>query len=113
MNMKAVSLLSGGLDSLIDTKIIVEQGIHVEALHFTSPFCTCGSACTSGSTKPSHVLQAMGIPYAMARGVVRFSLSAYNTAEEIDHAVEHLTDIVQGLRRNSPNWKARSVCAHT
>ena len=41
MNMKAVSLLSGGLDSLITTKIIVEQGIEVEALHFTSPFCTC------------------------------------------------------------------------
>jgi tRNA-uridine 2-sulfurtransferase len=41
MNKKAVSLLSGGLDSLIATKIIVEQGIEVEALHFTSPFCTC------------------------------------------------------------------------
>jgi tRNA-specific 2-thiouridylase len=40
-NKKAVSLLSGGLDSLIATKIIVEQGIDVEALHFTSPFCTC------------------------------------------------------------------------
>ena len=41
MRRKAVSLLSGGLDSLIATKIIVEQGIKVEALHFTSPFCTC------------------------------------------------------------------------
>lgn len=48
MNKKAVSLLSGGLDSLIATKIIVEQGIDVEALHFTSPFCTCskgGKGC--------------------------------------------------------------------
>lgn len=48
MNRKAVSLLSGGLDSLIATKIIVEQGIEVEALHFTSPFCTCskgGKGC--------------------------------------------------------------------
>jgi len=41
MNKKAVSLLSGGLDSLVATKIMVEQGIEVEALHFTSPFCTC------------------------------------------------------------------------
>jgi cysteine desulfurase len=68
-----------------------------------------GSACTSGSTEPSHVLQAMGIPYAMARGAVRFSLSVYNTVEEIDHVIERLVDIVQRLRKDSPNWKATST----
>jgi cysteine desulfurase len=68
-----------------------------------------GSACTSGSTQPSHVLRSMGIPYAMAQGAVRFSLSIYNTAEEIDYVIGRLADIVQRLRERSPNWKARSA----
>ena len=63
-----------------------------------------GSACTSGSTEPSHVLRSMGIPYAMARGAIRFSLSIYNTAEEIDFVMESLPDIVRRLREKSPNW---------
>ncbi|MCF8080582.1 MAG: cysteine desulfurase NifS, partial [Desulfobacterales bacterium] len=47
-----------------------------------------GSACTSGSLEPSHVLRAMGVPYTAAHGSIRFSLSLYNTEEEIDYVVE-------------------------
>jgi len=71
-----------------------------------------GSACTSGSTEPSHVLRSMGIPYAMAQGAVRFSLGVYNTAEEIDYVVEHLIRTIQELREHSPNWKAQTANAH-
>ena len=72
-----------------------------------------GSACTSGSTEPSHVLRSMGIPYAMARGAIRFSLNAYNTVEEIDYVIEHLVDIVRRLRERSPDWQARSAYVNT
>jgi len=64
-----------------------------------------GSACTSGSLEPSHVLMAMGIPYEAAHGTVRFSLSIYNTEEEIDFVIEKMPGIIQRLRDMSPFWK--------
>jgi len=64
-----------------------------------------GSACTSGSLEPSHVLRAMGVPFTAAHGSVRFSLSIYNTKEEMDYIVEHLPPIIQRLRDISPFWK--------
>jgi len=71
-----------------------------------------GSACTSGSLQPSHVLRAMGVPYTMAHGSVRFSLSIYSTDEEIDTVIEKLPPIVERLREMSPYWKeANSVCS--
>jgi cysteine desulfurase len=71
-----------------------------------------GSACTSGSLQPSHVLRAMGIPYTMAHGSVRFSLSVYNTDEEIDFIIEKLPPIIERLRSMSPYWNVESnVCA--
>ncbi len=71
-----------------------------------------GSACTSGSLQPSHVLRAMGIPFTMAHGSIRFSLSVYNTEEEIDFVLEKLPPIIQTLRSMSPYWKvgAAQVC---
>ena len=70
-----------------------------------------GSACTSGSLQPSHVLRAMGVPFTMAHGSVRFSLSVYNTEEEIDFVIEKLPPIIERLREMSPYWKAESsVC---
>ena len=70
-----------------------------------------GSACTSGSLQPSHVLRAMGVPFTMAHGSVRFSLSVYNTEEEIDLVIEKLPPIIERLRQMSPYWKAEgSVC---
>jgi cysteine desulfurase len=64
-----------------------------------------GSACTSGSLQPSHVLRAMGVPFTMAHGSIRFSLSVYNTAEEIDFVVKSLPPIIQKLRDMSPYGK--------
>jgi cysteine desulfurase len=64
-----------------------------------------GSACTSGSLEPSHVLRAMGVPFTAAHGSVRFSLSIYNTEEEIDFIIEKLPPIIERLRELSPFWK--------
>jgi len=65
-----------------------------------------GSACTSGSLEPSHVLQAMKVPFTAVHGSVRFSLSRYNTEAEIDKVIEVFPDIVGSLRRMSPYWDA-------
>lgn len=64
-----------------------------------------GSACTSGSLEPSHVLRAMGVPFTAAHGSIRFSLSRYNTEEEVDFVVEKLPPIIENLRALSPFWK--------
>ena len=64
-----------------------------------------GSACTSGSLEPSHVLRAMGVPFTAAHGSIRFSLSIYNTEEEIDFIIENLPPIIENLRKMSPFWK--------
>jgi len=64
-----------------------------------------GSACTSGSLEPSHVLRAMGVPFTAAHGSIRFSLSIYNTEEEIDFIIEKLPPIIERLRELSPFWK--------
>ncbi len=63
-----------------------------------------GSACTSGSLEPSHVLRAMGVPFTAAHGSIRFSLSIYNTEEEIDFIIEKLPPIIERLRELSPFW---------
>jgi cysteine desulfurase len=61
-----------------------------------------GSACTSGSLEPSHVLRAMGVPFTAAHGSIRFSLSRYNTEQEVDYAIEKMPQIVNRLRELSP-----------
>lgn len=61
-----------------------------------------GSACSSGSLEPSHVLLAMGLPEGLAHGSVRFSFGRHNTAEEVDYAVDALKEIVLKLRALSP-----------
>ncbi len=61
-----------------------------------------GSACASGSLEPSHVMRAMGIPFTAAHGSIRFSLSRYNTEEEIDFVLEKLPPVIQRLREISP-----------
>jgi len=63
-----------------------------------------GSACTSGSLEPSHVMRAMDIPYTAAHGTVRFSLSRYTTEEEIDRVIREVPPIVAQLRKLSPYW---------
>jgi cysteine desulfurase len=61
-----------------------------------------GSACTSGSLEPSHVLRAMGVPFTFAHGSVRFSLSRFNTEQEVDYVVAELPRVIERLRAISP-----------
>lgn len=68
-----------------------------------------GSACSSGSLEPSHVLQAMKIPFTFAHGTIRFSLSIYNTEEEVDYVLEVLPGVIKKLRDISPFSSANSA----
>ncbi len=61
-----------------------------------------GSACTTGSLEPSHVMKAMGIPYTLAHSSIRFSLSYYNTEKEVDTVIEVMPPIIDNLRKISP-----------
>ena len=64
-----------------------------------------GSACTSGSLDPSHVLLALGLPHEVAHGSLRLSIGEYNTMEEIDHIIESVPPVVEYLRSISPVWE--------
>lgn len=64
-----------------------------------------GSACTTGSLEPSHVLRAMGIPYTAAHGTIRFSFSRYNTVEEVDRTLQVVPPVIARLRELSPYWQ--------
>ncbi len=64
-----------------------------------------GSACTSGSLEPSHVLRAQGVPFTSLHGSIRFSLSRYTTEKEIDYTIEKLPEIIQKLAKISPFQK--------
>ena len=63
-----------------------------------------GSACTSGSLDPSHILLNLGLPHEVAHGSLRLSIGEYNTMEEIDHIIEVVPRVVQYLRNMSPVW---------
>ncbi len=63
-----------------------------------------GSACSSGSLEPSHVLRAMGVPFTSAHGSIRFSLSRYTTATDIDHVLSVMPGVVERLLEISPYW---------
>ena len=64
-----------------------------------------GSACTSGSLDPSHVLLAIGLPHEIAHGSLRITLSEYNTKEEIDYTVDKIKEVVDKLRKMSPLYE--------
>ena len=104
------SMLNGHItDRLPNTTNISFEYVEGEAilLHLDR-FGICassGSACTSGSLEPSHVLRAMGVPFTAAHGSIRFSLSVYNTEAEIDFVLEKLPPIIENLRNMSPFWK--------
>ena len=72
-----------------------------------------GSACTSGSLQPSHVLRAMGVPFTMAHGSIRFSLSVNNTEGEIDFVIEKMPSIIERLRGMSPFWTEQGQACST
>ncbi|MCL7423202.1 MAG: cysteine desulfurase NifS [Methylobacter sp.] len=71
-----------------------------------------GSACTSGSLEPSHVMRAMDIPYTAAHGTIRFSFSRYNTMEEVDEVLKVMPDIAANLRKLSPYWDGNGPVAN-
>lgn len=103
------SLLNGHLeDRLPNTANISFEYVEGEAilLHMNQhKICaSSGSACTSGSLEPSHVLRAMGVPFTAAHGSIRFSLSIYNTEEEVDFVLGKMPKIIENLRELSPFW---------
>ena len=71
-----------------------------------------GSACTSGSLEPSHVLRAMGVPYTYAHGSIRFSLSRYNSDKDVDYLLQELPPIIKKLREISP-FSSGDFCVAT
>jgi len=76
-------------------------------LYQLSEFGICassGSACTSGSLEPSHVLIALNVPFTAVHGSIRFSFSRYNTEEDIDRILEAFPEVVANLRKLSPYW---------
>lgn len=98
INNRLPNTLSIGFDAVEGESILLlmdQKGICASS----------GSACTSGSLDPSHVLMAMKVPFESAHGTIRFSLSAYNTQEDIDHIIEAMPPIIKRLRDMSPFWK--------
>ena len=79
------------------------------ALDLAGVAASSGSACTSGSLEPSHVLMAMGVPLDLARGSLRLTVGKDNTVEEIDHVLDVLPGIVSRLRSLSPTWPERQA----
>ncbi len=101
------SVVNGDVDNrLPNTSSIAFKNIEGEAiLLMLDRFGICassGSACTSGSLEPSHVLRAMGIPFTYAHGSIRFSLSRYTTEEEVKFVIQEMPSIVERLRAMSP-----------
>jgi cysteine desulfurase len=96
--------VNGARDKRVpNTTNISFEGVEAEslliALDLEGVAVSTGSACSSGSLEPSHVLQAMGLPHATARNSLRFSLGSGTTAAEIDYVVEVLPRLVSKLRR--------------
>ncbi len=79
------------------------------ALDLAGVAASSGSACTSGSLEPSHVLTAMGIPEDLARGSMRLTVGHDNTPEQIDHVLDILPAIVSRLRSLNPSWPERAA----
>jgi cysteine desulfurase len=82
------------------------------ALDLQGVAASSGSACTSGSLEPSHVLTAMGLPLELARGSLRLTVGKDNTREEIDYLLEILPGIVSRLRALSPTWPEREAATN-
>ena len=97
------------VNRLPGTASFVFEGVEGEALllHLDARgICaSSGSACTSGSLDPSHVLLAIGRPHEVAHGSLRLSLCEWNTQEEVDHILREVPRVVEYLRSMSPVWK--------
>jgi cysteine desulfurase len=102
----AARINGGGAERLPNTLSIAFEFVEGELiLLYLSELGICassGSACTSGSLEPSHVLRAMGVPFTCAHGSIRFSLSRYTTDEEIETVIRELPQIIRRGREMSP-----------
>ncbi|MCX8093842.1 MAG: aminotransferase class V-fold PLP-dependent enzyme, partial [Candidatus Goldbacteria bacterium] len=76
-------------------------------LDFEGICASSGSACTSGSLEPSHVLLALGLPHEIAHGSIRFSFGKFNTEDDVKKVLDVLPSIVEKLRNMSPFWKEK------
>lgn len=98
----------GGAPRLHNTSNVACHYVEGEGmLYQLSDYGICassGSACTSGSLEPSHVLRALNVPFTAVHGSIRFSFSRYNTPEEIDRIIEVFPQVVANLRTLSPYW---------
>ncbi len=83
----------------------VEAEAVLIALDLAGVAASSGSACASGSTRPSHVLEAMGVPYLAARGALRLSLGRGNTPEDVEYVLERLPKIVAQVKESEPAWE--------
>jgi len=104
------SILNGDREKRLPANVsICFEGIEGEALLLLLSekgiYGSSGSACTSGSLDPSHVLLAIGRPHEIAHGSLRISLSKYNTWEEVDYIIKTVPEVVAYLRGMSPVWK--------
>ncbi|WJY15549.1 cysteine desulfurase NifS [Pectobacteriaceae bacterium CE90] len=104
-----VMVMGGDQPRTPNTLNIAFEFIEGEAILLLLNHCgiaaSSGSACTSGSLEPSHVMRAMSIPYTAAHGSIRFSLSRYTREKEIDYVIEQVPPIVARLRTLSPYWQ--------
>jgi cysteine desulfurase len=112
------AIVNGDRDNrLPNTTSIAFEYVEGEAiLLLLDEFRICassGSACTSGSLEPSHVLRAMEVPFTAAHGSIRFSLSIYNTEAEIDLVIDKLPSIIDRLRKMSPFWSQQAAACQT
>ena len=103
------SKLNGSLEHHVPGTVnMCFEGIEGESLllmlDMNGICASSGSACTSGSLDPSHVLLSLGLPHEVAHGSLRLSIGEYNTMEEIDHIIEVVPRVVQYLRNMSPVW---------
>ena len=104
------SKINGDMEqSLAGTLNMCFEGIEGESLLLLLDdrgiSASSGSACTSGSLDPSHVLLALGLPHEVAHGSLRISLDEYNTKEEAEHIIKNVPEVVEYLRSMSPIWK--------
>ena len=94
---------------LFNTSSIAFEAVEGEALLLMmDQFGICassGSACTSGSLDPSHVLIAIGLPHEVAHGSLRLTLGEFNTAEDVDYILEVVPGVIEKLRAMSPLWE--------
>ena len=108
MKIPYTHLTGDPVNRLPGTASFVFEAIEGEGLILRLDACgicgSTGSACSTGSLAPSHVLMAIGLPHEIAHGSLRLTLGEQNTEEDVDYIVESVTKVVDGLRAMSPVW---------